>query len=115
MTVTAAARGYFDVTSQTDETRSYMVLPEKSCTCPHHQCRGAYCKHLQAVDQFLASRPQPTKLERAAAVAQTLPDADLKRYAAERVGTAAAAACWIELAARQAADQRDAELKAIFA
>lgn len=106
MTVTAAARGYYDVTSERDETVSYMVMPGKSCTCPHHQCRGAYCKHMLCVDAHLeAAAPRPTALQKAQAVAETLPDAELRKYAAEKLGTPAGAACLLTLARRQAERQ----------
>jgi len=110
MQVTALANGMFDVTSATNSEKSYVVdLAKKTCSCPHYQLRligtGATCKHFHAAEKFAASQPAPTKLERAAAVAATLSDSDLRRYAAEKIGTAAGAACLLTLAARKATQQ----------
>jgi len=49
--VTATRTGHqlYTVTSATDPEKVYTVNMElKSCSCPHHKYRGAYCKHLEA-------------------------------------------------------------------
>jgi predicted nucleic acid-binding Zn finger protein len=103
--------GRYCIDSFRGEMRTYEVDTVKgTCSCPHFvgrlsQIENAECKHLRTCRDLEASQPQPTKLERAAAIAETLPDADLKQYAAERVGTAAGAACLLELAKRQAERQ----------
>lgn len=44
--VKAIAKDVFEVESETDPTRSYIVtLPNGSCTCPDFQYRQAECKH----------------------------------------------------------------------
>jgi uncharacterized Zn finger protein len=51
--VKALGNGLYDVASSSREL-SYVVKPGVSCTCPHNQFRGAYCKHLRAVDEVLS-------------------------------------------------------------
>jgi hypothetical protein len=55
-----------------------------------------------------------TALEKAASKAKRLNDEQLRRHATERNGSAAGAACWLELAARQVRETQDAELKRLF-
>ena len=102
MTVTPINNQLFDVTSERDETRTYVVEAGKSCTCPHHQARGAYCKHMRQVDTYLSSQ---TKLQQAAVKAKALPDADLLRLAKAHNGEVAGAACLLELAQRKLQQQ----------
>lgn len=114
MTVTALARGLFDVTSETDSEKSYVVTPGKDCSCPHHRARGAYCKHLKAVDAYRESQPTPTALERAAQVAQKLNTETLIQSLERYNDGPVAGAIRLELACRKRAEERDAELKAMF-
>ena len=42
--------------SFTDPSKFYTVDTfEKSCTCPNHVFRKAYCKHMKKVDDIVAS------------------------------------------------------------
>lgn len=78
--------------------RSYTVnVQAQTCSCPHHQFRGARCKHIEAC----ASLPQPTGLERAAAKAARLTDEQLRQWAAQYESGPVACACLLELASRK--------------
>ena len=110
----------FAVDSFRGEGKSYTVnLRTMVCDCPHYQTRLAgtdgQCKHIVACIEFKQALQEPTRLQKAAAVAARLSSAELQKFAAERVGTSAGAACLLELAQRQLAEQRDQELRSIFA
>jgi hypothetical protein len=115
--MTKRADGTFIVESMSGAERAYRVDPQAgTCTCPHFVRRlsgtGQKCKHLQAVE----ITPQPTALERAAAKAAGLTDEELLRFAREKNGSPAGAACWLELARRrnlvQAENQPQVDLAA---
>jgi hypothetical protein len=67
--VKALGNGLYDVASSSRDL-SYVVKPGVSCTCPHNQFRGAYCKHMKEVDAQI-------KAERLAAKAAALTPAEL--------------------------------------
>jgi len=49
--------GLFEVESENHTGKYYVVdLMQRSCTCPHHRFRGAFCKHLHAVKELHAPR-----------------------------------------------------------
>jgi len=94
--------GIWGVESETAE-RVYQVTENGTgtCSCPHSIYRAAPdCKHRMAVRAYLAEQ---TPLQKAADRAANLTDAELLQYARAKNGTPAGAACWLELAARQAA------------
>jgi hypothetical protein len=109
----------YAVDSFRGEGKSYTVnLRAMTCDCPHYTARLAgtdgQCKHLVACIDY-AHAVKPTALETAASKAARLTDEDLRKFAALKNGTAAGCACLLELAQRQIAADRDAELRAIFA
>ena|SRR5436190_7518039 len=97
MTIHRINETLYAVESESSD-RSYTVnVQAQSCSCPHHQFRGATCKHLLACQNL----PQPTALERAAAKAGRLTDEELLRFAREKNGSPAGCACLLELARRR--------------
>ena len=45
------------VQSQSDPNVSYKVdVKVPSCTCPHHENRGAFCKHMKKVKEYIDAR-----------------------------------------------------------
>jgi len=97
MTVRAIQKGLYEVQSESQDL-AYVVTPGKSCTCKAFQFRGGPCKHMISVDEHLA---QQTKLGKASDTAVGLTEEELIRYAREKNGTPAGAACYLELARRQ--------------
>jgi hypothetical protein len=105
MKVTALDRGLFDVTSERDETVSYVVDPKAiTCTCKDWAARrcgkemadpARCCKHLRAVEEHLA--------DSLAAKAAALTDEQLAFFAARYAGQPAGTACLTEMACRLAA------------
>jgi hypothetical protein len=98
MTITFIKTNLFDVQSESDPDRTYVVnlAGDGSCGCKGFQYRGA-CKHLEAV----RNQPEPTALAKAAAKAETLTDEQLRQWAAQHNGDVAGCACLLEQARRQ--------------
>lgn len=104
--ITPLAHGLYEVTSERDATKTYIVTPGKACTCPDFAYRQRACKHMIAVTKH---RAEQTTLARMMERAATLTDEELIRYAEERAGTPAGCACWLTMAKRQAAEQEAIE------
>src|SRR5436190_15320494 len=97
MTIHRINESLYAVDSESSD-RSYTVnVQAQSCSCPHHQFRGAVCKHILACQNL----PQPTGLERAAAKAGRLTDEQLRMWAAQYESGPIACACLLELASRK--------------
>lgn len=98
MTITFIKPGFFDVQSESDPERTYVVnlAGEGSCTCKGFQYREA-CKHLDAV----RSQPEPTALAKAAAKAKSLTDEQLRQWQAQYGSGPVSCACLLEMAKRQ--------------
>lgn len=101
----------YAIDSETSEKSYTVSVKTGSCSCPHHQYRGAHCKHLVALETYLADR---TPLAKAADKAANLTEQELLRFSKERAGMAAGCACWLELATRrrlvQAENQPEVDL-----
>ncbi len=53
----------FEVKSESDEGKSYIVnLKERSCTCPSYKYKG-FCKHIAAVDEFVIENSASQKFK----------------------------------------------------
>jgi hypothetical protein len=118
--ITRLRHGLYEVPSHTSE-RSYVCDPHGvTCTCPDFQRRRREkavedperrCKHLMQLENHLTEQ---SELARMAERAASLSEETLYRFARARTGDAVGAACWLELAGRQAAAEREARLKELF-
>jgi len=91
--------GNYAVQSETTERMYVVSAKADACSCPHSTYRAPPdCKHRQAVRAHLEAQ---TKLSRAADKAANLTEQELIRFAREKNGTSAGAACLLELARRQ--------------
>ncbi len=72
---------------------------QPTCTCRWGRRDTGRCKHRDGVKLY-AQHP-PTAMASAALIAARLTNEQLTRFAREKEGTAAGAACWLELARRE--------------
>jgi hypothetical protein len=97
----------YEVPSETETDKMYMCDSRGiTCTCPDFRKRRFQrektdperrCKHLR---QLFYHQAALTPLARAAEMAALLTDEQLRSLADKHNGTAAGAACWLELACR---------------
>lgn len=99
MNIRLHAPGQYAIDSESRDASYIVDLKANTCSCPHSTYRQAPdCKHRQAVRAHIAEQ---TALGRAAEKAAGMTESDLKLWAERKNGTAAGAACLLELACRQ--------------